>query len=122
SRARHPTLSPALPAPRSSDLAAPRPAGVPPFPTRPSSALTPAGAPERRRALAANKDTSAGLAAGGTIDGRRYPVGGAPHNAIHRSEEHTSELQSRENLVCRLRLEEHKSEPRPRYRRTAERG
>src|SRR5690606_41831443 len=29
---------------------------------------------------------------------------GEPY-AIHRSEEHTSELQSRENLVCRLLLE-----------------
>src|SRR5690606_32444853 len=28
-----------------------------------------------------------------------------PRKAIHRSEEHTSELQSRENLVCRLLLE-----------------
>src|SRR5690606_4688416 len=29
--------------------------------------------------------------------------------ASHRSEEHTSELQSRENLVCRLLLEQHKN-------------
>src|SRR5690606_40848554 len=29
--------------------------------------------------------------------------------AAHRSEEHTSELQSRENLVCRLLLEQKKS-------------
>src|SRR5690606_40688529 len=28
-------------------------------------------------------------------------------NALARSEEHTSELQSRENLVCRLLLEKH---------------
>src|SRR5436309_7188398 len=28
---------------------------------------------------------------------------------VHRSEEHTSELQSRENLVCRLLLEKKKS-------------
>src|SRR5690606_39846827 len=32
--------------------------------------------------------------------------------APRRSEEHTSELQSRENLVCRLLLEKKKSEPR----------
>src|SRR5690606_40761597 len=31
----------------------------------------------------------------------------APHHAV-RSEEHTSELQSRENLVCRLLLEKKK--------------
>src|SRR5207302_8035874 len=30
---------------------------------------------------------------------------------IHRSEEHTSELQSRENLVCRLLLEKKKQHP-----------
>src|SRR5690606_7505903 len=30
------------------------------------------------------------------------------HRLIHRSEEHTSELQSRENLVCRLLLEKKK--------------
>src|SRR5690606_41231577 len=31
------------------------------------------------------------------------------HNLIERSEEHTSELQSRENLVCRLLLEKKKT-------------
>src|SRR5690606_40647596 len=30
------------------------------------------------------------------------------HTGTHRSEEHTSELQSRENLVCRLLLEKKK--------------
>src|SRR5690606_38832424 len=34
-----------------------------------------------------------------------------------RSEEHTSELQSRENLVCRLLLEKKKKQPRTRRRR-----
>src|SRR5690606_41254851 len=38
---------------------------------------------------------------------RRLHVGGRPAHA--RSEEHTSELQSRENLVCRLLLEKKKS-------------
>src|SRR3989442_8786016 len=32
----------------------------------------------------------------------------------HRSEEHTSELQSRPHLVCRLLLEKKKNTPRPR--------
>src|SRR5690606_40916953 len=32
--------------------------------------------------------------------------------ALERSEEHTSELQSRDNLVCRLLLEKKKSTPR----------
>src|SRR6202044_2611952 len=34
-------------------------------------------------------------------------------NPDQRSEEHTSELQSRENLVCRLLLEKKKKERRP---------
>src|SRR5690606_39729530 len=41
---------------------------------------------------------------------RRIVVaGGETSGAVARSEEHTSELQSRENLVCRLLLEETKS-------------
>src|SRR5690606_41853530 len=39
--------------------------------------------------------------------GRRYPAAGLQGA---RSEEHTSELQSRENLVCRLLLEKKKKE------------
>src|SRR5690606_40209871 len=39
----------------------------------------------------------------GTTDG-----GAGPNITINRSEEHTSELQSRENLVCRLLLEKKK--------------
>src|SRR5207302_7050270 len=35
----------------------------------------------------------------------RAPFPGLPEDADQRSEEHTSELQSRENLVCRLLLE-----------------
>src|SRR5207302_7955121 len=38
----------------------------------------------------------------------RIPVG---EPATRRSEEHTSELQSRENLVCRLLLEKKKNQP-----------
>src|SRR5690606_41482434 len=46
-----------------------------------------------------------GVAVGGNILGGNAPRGiGAA-----RSEEHTSELQSRENLVCRLLLEKKKS-------------
>src|SRR5690606_41279110 len=37
------------------------------------------------------------------------PSGGGIHAPEHRSEEHTSELQSRENLVCRLLLEKKKN-------------
>src|SRR5690606_40522498 len=36
-------------------------------------------------------------------------VGGHAGGVCHRSEEHTSELQSRENLVCRLLLEKKKT-------------
>src|SRR5436309_12655584 len=36
------------------------------------------------------------------------PVGRAGTRRLRRSEEHTSELQSRENLVCRLLLEKKK--------------
>src|SRR5690606_41552896 len=40
--------------------------------------------------------------------GEQQDVGTACAQRRHRSEEHTSELQSRENLVCRLRLEKKK--------------
>src|SRR2546430_12166912 len=35
------------------------------------------------------------------------------HHAVHRSEEHTSELQSQSNLVCRLLLEKKNDRSRP---------
>src|SRR5690606_41777123 len=46
------------------------------------------------------------------LGSRRRPsrVGKASSTALERSEEHTSELQSRENLVCRLLLEKKKNE------------
>src|SRR5262249_59991051 len=40
---------------------------------------------------------------GGRVHERLVPLG--PHRRHHRSEEHTSELQSLTNLVCRLLLE-----------------
>src|SRR5436309_13029908 len=39
----------------------------------------------------------------------RVRARGRPRSAPRRSEEHTSELQSRENLVCRLLLEKKKN-------------
>src|SRR5690606_11365007 len=39
---------------------------------------------------------------------RRWSADGIRGYVVHRSEEHTSELQSRENLVCRLLLEKRK--------------
>src|SRR5690606_41836272 len=52
----------------------------------------------------------AGLAMA-TMDTIKHVGGeaGAVHQAAYRSEEHTSELQSRENLVCRLLLEKKKN-------------
>src|SRR3712207_8210612 len=43
-------------------------------------------------------------------DGGLHLVG-VPHVGAHRSEEHTSELQSRQYLVCRLLLEKNKTTP-----------
>src|SRR2546422_5867024 len=41
---------------------------------------------------------------------RRLPRAVGPEKADHRSEEHTSELQSRLHLVCRLLLEKKKTQ------------
>src|SRR2546430_11658095 len=43
--------------------------------------------------------------------GRRLRAGGL--GGDQRSEEHTSELQSQSNLVCRLLLEKKRTQPRP---------
>src|SRR5215475_15108971 len=40
-----------------------------------------------------------------------------PRHEARRSEEHTSELQSRENLVCRLLLEKKKQKERQQHKR-----
>src|SRR6476620_12811023 len=42
---------------------------------------------------------------------------GAPATITSRSEEHTSELQSRQYLVCRLLLEKKKKKPNTKYHR-----
>src|SRR2546427_9004687 len=53
---------------------------------------------------------SAGVARG--LGRFRFPRIGADVDAdVHRSEEHTSELQSQSNLVCRLLLEKKKNQP-----------
>src|SRR5690606_41867296 len=83
-----------------------------PFPTRRSSDLPQGGSSQTGRA-----GTETHTGAGGA-EGRprvrlaaRPPHGegcrhrGRPYSRHGRSEEHTSELQSRENLVCRLLLE-----------------
>src|SRR2546430_6545232 len=43
---------------------------------------------------------------------KKYPVIVYLYNGPHRSEEHTSELQSQSNLVCRLLLEKKKKNSR----------
>src|SRR5690606_39608470 len=43
-----------------------------------------------------------------TVDGQEPPLTAEGAALYQRSEEHTSELQSRENLVCRLLLEKKK--------------
>src|SRR3989449_4886742 len=55
-----------------------------------------------------------GMAAYAELQGREFA-------SEKRSEEHTSELQSRLHLVCRLLLEKKKTELRPAYRRNARR-
>src|SRR2546430_10449923 len=44
----------------------------------------------------------------GTLGGSRYALGWEVGELRNRSEEHTSELQSQSNLVCRLLLEKKK--------------
>src|SRR2546430_7348351 len=57
-------------------------------------------------------------------EGNHEPFGGRPHYEIalrsrhQRSEEHTSELQSQSNLVCRLLLEKKKKTKIPATHRT----
>src|SRR3712207_8416018 len=48
-------------------------------------------------------------AAGADGRARAAPAPGPPRPGHHRSEEHTSELQSRQYLVCRLLLEKKKT-------------
>src|SRR3712207_7241438 len=74
--------------------------------------------PARRRAASPRTSSAtSGLkvraAPGGSVREHRRPVSGGEHrhHAV-RSEEHTSELQSRQYLVCRLLLEKKKTEDR----------
>src|SRR5271165_6954914 len=63
----------------------------------------------RRSAGTRSYDPARGLHLTIRSPARRARDGGAARSARSRSEEHTSELQSRENLVCRLLLEKKKS-------------
>src|SRR5258706_8664689 len=82
-----------------------------------------------RQALAGQQLVLQALARQGIAAEQAQTAVGAVHHiaGAHRSEEHTSELQSLTNLVCRLLLEKKKSTPalvRPGERalRTRERG
>src|SRR5690606_41959993 len=70
--------------------------------------------PDRRKRMCSLSDERhAALAETVGHQARKRPGLGAGldrHLAEHRSEEHTSELQSRENLVCRLLLEKKKTQ------------
>src|SRR5207302_5890935 len=68
----------------------------------------------RMRAAVRSRHESLGICAPtGDVGGQSYgapsPIYRPPHS-FPRSEEHTSELQSRENLVCRLLLEKKKKQ------------
>src|SRR5690606_41442693 len=65
-----------------------------------------AGVPHRLRALRPARRVPPPLAPGLARGTGRRPRHAPP---VARSEEHTSELQSRENLVCRLLLEKKKT-------------
>src|SRR5690606_39945856 len=90
-----------FPTRRSSDLTrttirAIRSPGACGCPVDPSGSSPPRPAPVREHG-------AAGCPAWDTRPRRRTP-GGTPVAVVGRSDEHTSELQSRENLVCRLLL------------------
>src|SRR5690606_41692935 len=77
------------------------------FPTRRSSDLL---APRSSQARSASRRPPAppSTSGSGSRTGSRTRSTRRPSSASPRSEEHTSELQSRENLVCRLLLEKKK--------------
>src|SRR3712207_8804245 len=59
-----------------------------------------------RRQLGGDEDgADLGVAVEHVLDGGEVGFGGTRRPEDHRSEEHTSELQSRQYLVCRLLLE-----------------
>src|SRR5256885_10129192 len=64
-----------------------------------------------RRASPESLTFASGTLLSSRPQGRGIPFDGQPRHETHRSEEHTSELQSPCNLVCRLLLEKTKSEP-----------
>src|SRR5690606_41368356 len=95
----HRTLCPSLPTPTRLSLSPPLPRRPPPPTLFPYTTLFRSAARRNRQAARG----LARLAGGGAARGARPRTEQDLHRP--RSEEHTSELQSRENLVCRLLLE-----------------
>src|SRR3712207_9292086 len=69
--------------------------------------ISPPGTASPARGYARRPDSSASTAAGSRA-GLLTASGGRERSTLTRSEEHTSELQSRQYLVCRLLLEKKK--------------
>src|SRR6266496_1903783 len=68
----------------------------------------PGPASRRRGDLRRPADDRVGVSVDCVVGGRSDRGSGRNDGAAHRSEEHTSELQSRRDLVCRLLLEKKK--------------
>src|SRR5699024_12513999 len=86
---------------------------LPSFPTRRSSDLTGSTAsrsPARWRGRLSSWRSSSRSPCGSTATSASRPAGQKRRTTPSRSEEHTSELQSRFDLVCRLLLEKKKKE------------
>src|SRR5439155_23272739 len=96
---------PHLPSPtrRSSDPPPVRQARSPPCPPRPP--VHRPRHPPRHTAIGKGWLVAKGSGRGGVWPARGCFGGRAPAEPLDRSEEHTSELQSRGHLVCRLLLE-----------------
>src|SRR2546427_7294547 len=85
------------------------------FRSRPSSALrtaAPAGGGRKPGRQGAKRDRAPGAGP----DSCRCAARRAAHRQESRSEEHTSELQSQSNLVCRLLLEKKKKKKYSRHK------
>src|SRR3712207_7090570 len=98
-RIRHPPRSPLFPTPPLSRSAPPRRGGGPQLPL-------PAGPQHRPRVGRPDPGGPAPARAGDRGAAELPP---RRHRLLERSEEHTSELQSRQYLVCRLLLEKKKT-------------
>src|SRR3712207_9339926 len=83
-----------------------------PYTTLFRSTATPTGRPRRMRRVAPDVGTGVG-GSSPTRTPTDAPRAGADIPSSARSEEHTSELQSRQYLVCRLLLEKKKNQKPP---------